>query len=155
MRCCPAPRSAGLSEAQRPVALGGQPDLLHAAALAFGEGGAISQTTQAAQSQMLPLLNPGARLVFEVGEPYDQLRVTGALDIGVAALGFSDFQFSNKAGFGPGQSYVLIAAASVTGAFGAGETTGLVDGLPCTLAVLGTDVVLTSNSGRGTVILVR
>ncbi len=54
---------------------------------------------------------------------------------------FSDFNFTALAGFGPG-AFTLIDAGSINGSLGA-NTSGMIDGLPATLAISGNDLVLT------------
>jgi hypothetical protein len=59
---------------------------------------------------------------------------TGTLAIGSGLLNFSDFAFTDLAGFGPG-TYTLFSAGSITGSLG--TTSGTVGGFDSTLAVSG------------------
>lgn len=59
---------------------------------------------------------------------------TGTLAIGSGLLSFSDFAFTDLAGFGPG-TYTLFSAGSITGSLG--TTSGTVGGFDSTLAVSG------------------
>jgi hypothetical protein len=86
-------------------------------------------------------LESGAVMDYELDTPgtsSEVLMPTGQLILG--GQQFTDFDFGWTANFEPG-SYPLIAFGSTSGSLGA-ITSGMIDGLPATLAVQGNDLVL-------------
>jgi hypothetical protein len=71
--------------------------------------------------------------------------------LGLNGQQFSDFNFTPLDGFEPG-AYPLIDAGSINGSLGA-NTSGMIDGLPATLAISGNDLVLTVVPEPGTLAL--
>jgi fibronectin-binding autotransporter adhesin len=97
------------------------------------------------------------KLSFELdalANPNDKLAVTGTLTIGVDALGFSDFVFSNLGGLEVtgGTPYKLITSGGITAldTLNPADLSGtLPGGLTGTLQIIGGDVELVVTSGGG------
>jgi autotransporter-associated beta strand protein len=80
----------------------------------------------------------------------DLIAVTGALNIGVAQLGFGDFVFTNLGGLQVtgGTPYKLITSSGLTGSLDPANLSGpLGGGLTGTLQITGNDVELVVTSG--------
>ncbi len=91
-------------------------------------------------SGSLTLLS-GAKMDYELDTPLDSdmvLMTSGALSLN--GQQFSDFSFTPLGGFAPG-TYDLIAFGSISGSLGANNS-GIIDGLPASLAVQGNELVL-------------
>ena len=87
------------------------------------------------------VLASGAKMDYELdGIPSDDKVSMPSSTLTLNGQGFSNFNFTPLAGFGPG-SYTLVNAASITGL--GSNTSGTIDGLPATLAVSHNDLVLT------------
>lgn len=88
------------------------------------------------------------KLKFDLGANTagsDKIAVTGALSIGTAVLGFSDFTFSNLTGGPQTGTYTLITSgAAVNGTLDGSDLSGTIGvGGTGTLAINGNDIVLT------------
>ncbi len=121
----------------------------------LGGTGSLSSVTVSAGGQLSPgdapgILNisgsltlvRGAVMDYELGTPTDSDEVL--MPSGMLALNgqqFSDFNFTALGGFGDGD-YTLIDAGSTSGSLGA-ITCGTIDGQTATLAVQGSNLVLT------------
>jgi autotransporter-associated beta strand protein len=94
----------------------------------------------------------GAKMDYELATPLgsDEVLMPTSL-LALNDQQFSDFTFTPLGGFGPG-SYTLIDAGSISGNLGA-NTTGIISGLPATLAIQGSDLVLNVVPEPGTLVL--
>jgi len=91
-------------------------------------------------SSSLTLLS-GAKMDYELDTPLDSdLIVMSSSALTLNGQQFSDFNFTPLAAFGPG-AYTLIDAGLISGSLGSG-TSGVVNGLPASLAIQGNDLVL-------------
>jgi len=79
----------------------------------------------------------------------DRIAVTGALDIGSGALGFSDFDFSKVGDLEEGV-YTLITSGGIVGSLDATDLQGTIDEQEFTLGISGGDIVLTAGAPSGT-----
>ena len=99
-------------------------------------------------SGSLSLLS-GATLDFALDTPFTSDAIS--MPLGTLLLNgqqFSDFDFTPLANFAPG-TYSLIDAGAIDGSLGSG-TSGVIDGLPASLAVQGDNLTLTVVPEPGT-----
>lgn len=124
--------------------------LASGAKLAPGSGGAGTTTAVLSGTGSLDLsaavggANTGA-LVFQLASTSDQfVLASGTLAIGSGQLEFSDFSFSNIAGFGAGTYVLFDAASAISGTLGS-SLSGTVGGLSALLSLDDTnnDILLT------------
>ncbi len=87
------------------------------------------------------LLASGAEMDYELDTPTTSDEISCGSLLVSSPLGFSNFDFTWTANFGPGK-YNLIEAGSLPGGVLGNSTSGVIDGLPANLAVQGNDVVL-------------
>ncbi len=90
----------------------------------------------------------GATAAFQLGNPADQLNVTGT---GVATFNSNVFNLSIAPGFVPGTSYTLVQ--SVTNLVGAGGVTFSLPGYTVTPAVTATTISVSATRNAGTNVL--
>ena len=81
-------------------------------------------------------LESGARLDYDLGSSGagNEVSMPGEILV-LGGQQFSDFAFAHASGFGPG-TYTLINAGQIEGSLGSG-TSGVIGGLPATLAISG------------------
>jgi autotransporter-associated beta strand protein len=86
-------------------------------------------------------LTSGSKFLFELGAVGASDEVTmSSSTLNLNSQKFTDFTFTNLAGFGAG-TYTLFDAGTITGSLGA-PVSGTVGGLSSTLAISGNDLVL-------------
>ncbi len=97
-------------------------------------------------------LASGAEMDYALDTPSTSDEIScGSLLVG-SPLGFSNFDFTLTANFGPG-NYNLIEAGSVPSGTLGTSTSGTIEGLPANLAVQGNDLVLTVVPEPSTLVL--
>jgi kelch-like protein 20 len=126
------------------------------AGAAFGGNGRAGSVTVKAEGHVAPgasasalrlagnlTLEAGAKLDFELGPPAfsDLIAMDSATTLFLNGQQFSDFTFTTYTGFEPGE-YTLIDAFAIEGALGTNRN-GTIAGLPASLAVSGSALVLT------------
>jgi fibronectin-binding autotransporter adhesin len=91
------------------------------------------------------------KLVYELGPvaSSDRVNVTGDLNIGTGALGFSDFDFTNIGGLEEGV-YTLIASGKREGTLDATNLEGTIGGFDVVLGTSGNNIILTVGDPGGT-----
>jgi autotransporter-associated beta strand protein len=96
-------------------------------------------------------LELGAKLDFILFTPSSSNKIKVSSSLILDDQQFSDFTFSTIGGFGPG-TYVLIDATTIQGELDA-NCTGSIGGLPASLAISGSDLVLTVVPEPSTIVL--
>jgi len=129
--------------------LGG--DVTVAAGANLAPGASVGTLSIGGDLNLSAMAAGSGQLHFELGPiaASDQIAVTGTLDIGSDALGFSDFNFSNVGGLEEGV-YTLISSGGIAGSLDATDLQGTVDEQEFTLGISDDNIVLIAGAPSGT-----